>query len=66
MSLQLVELTIVVVFITDLSDYQLYKLQRVLNSSARLVLCAPRFSHRTYAKMAAFILLFYSYLKEPH
>ena len=28
-------------------DYQLHKLQRVLNSSARLVLCAPRLCHIT-------------------
>ena len=30
-----------------LPDYQLHKLQRVLNSSARLVLCAPRSCHIT-------------------
>ena len=30
-----------------LPDYQLHKLQRVLNSSARLVLCAPRSCHVT-------------------
>ena len=30
-----------------LPDYQLHKLQRVLNSSARLVLSAPRFCHIT-------------------
>ena len=30
-----------------LPDYKLHKCQRVLNSSARLVLCAPRFCHIT-------------------
>ena len=34
-------------FITSRVDYQLHMLQRVLNSSARLVLCAPRFCHIT-------------------